>query len=186
MFENRSDEKQCLKKLFDLQMGKTPARAEKRLWMSGDHRWISIADMSAYDKYTGDTKEYLSDLAVKETGIKIVPKDTVIMSFKLTVGRTAITSEDIYTNEAIMAFIPRTKHFDLDYLRYALHFYDWTEGLQNAVKGVTLNKAIIGDAEFSIPPMALQKDFAAFVEQSDKSKYISSKVRRSLCLTKIL
>ncbi len=170
MFENRSDEKQCLKKLFDLQMGKTPARAEKRLWMSGDHRWISIADMSTYGKYTGDTKEYLSDLAVKETGIKIVPKDTVIMSFKLTVGRTAITSEDIYTNEAIMAFIPRTKHFDLDYLRYALHFYDWTEGLQNAVKGVTLNKAIIGDAKFSIPPIALQKDFAAFVEQSDKSK----------------
>ena len=170
MFDNRSAGKQRLKELFDLQMGKTPARAEKRLWMSGDHRWISIADMSTYGKYTGDTKEYLSDLAVKETGIKIVPKDTVIMSFKLSVGRTAITSEDIYTNEAIMAFIPKTNHFDLDYLRYALHFYDWTEGLQNAIKGVTLNKAIIGDAEFSVPPIALQKDFAAFVEQSDKSK----------------
>ena len=171
MFDTRSDKKECLKKLFNLQMGKTPARAEKRLWETGDHRWISIADMSTYGKYTGDTKEYLSDLAVRETGIKIVPKGTVIMSFKLTVGRTAITSEDIYTNEAIMAFIPKTDQFNLDYLRYALHYYDWTDGLQNAVKGVTLNKAIIGDAVFSIPAMELQNRFASFVERSDKSKF---------------
>ena len=171
MFDNRTDEREPLKKLFNLQMGKTPARAEKRLWATNDHRWISIADMSTYGKYTGDTKEYLSDIAVKETGIKIVPKDTVIMSFKLTVGRTAITSEDIYTNEAIMAFLPKSTKFDLDYLRYALHFYDWTEGIQNAVKGVTLNKAIIGDTAFSIPPMELQNEFAKFVAQSDKSKF---------------
>ena len=171
LFSKRSDETTLLRDAFDLQMGKTPARAEKRLWQSNDYKWISIADMSTYGKYTGDTKEYLSDLAVKETGIKVVPQNTVIMSFKLTIGRTAITSEDIYTNEAIMAFIQKRELFDLDYLRHALSYYDWSDGFQNAVKGVTLNKAIIGNAEFSIPPMELQKKFSLFVEQSDKSKF---------------
>lgn len=171
--EQFSDEQETilLKKAFELQMGKTPARAEKRLWQSSDHKWISIADMSTYNKYTADTKEYLSDLAVRETGIKIVPKNTVIMSFKLTIGRTAITSEDIYTNEAIMAFIPQKDIFDLEYLRHALSYYDWSGGLQNAVKGATLNKAIIGNVEFPVPSMERQRRFAEFVAQSDKSKF---------------
>ena len=171
MFKNHSDTKKVLKELFDLQMGKTPARAETKLWQSKDHKWISIADMSTYGKYTGETKEYISDIAVKESGIKIVPKNTVIMSFKLTIGRTAITSEDIYTNEAIMAFVPKQDLFNLDYLRHALSYFNWSGDLQNAVKGVTLNKAIIGNALFSVPPLEIQNQFSSFVEQSDKSKF---------------
>ena len=93
------------------------------------------------------------------------------MSFKLTIGRTAITSEDIYTNEAIMAFIPQKELFDLEYLRHALSYYDWSGGLQNAVKGATLNKAIIGNVEFPVPSMERQRHFAEFVAQSDKSKF---------------
>ena len=172
MFEDRTDiDKVLLKDAFDLQMGKTPARAESKLWQSEDHKWISIADMSTYGKYTGDTKEYLSDIAVKSTGIKIVPQNTVIMSFKLTIGRTAITSEDIYTNEAIMAFIPKRNLFDIDYLRFALHYFNWESNIQNAVKGATLNKAIIGDTEFGVPSLEEQLRFVEFVEQSDKSKF---------------
>ena len=173
MFKNHSDTKKVLKELFDLQMGKTPARAETKLWQSKDHKWISIADMSTYGKYTGETKEYISDIAVKESGIKIVPKNTVIMSFKLTIGRTAITSEDIYTNEAIMAFVPKQDLFNLDYLRHALSYFNWSGDLQNAVKGVTLNKAIIGNALFSVPPLEIQNQFSSFVEQSDKSKFVA-------------
>lgn len=171
MFSNEENyDKIKLNKAFDLQMGKTPPRADKKLWESNDYKWISIADMSTYGKYTRDTKEYLSAIAVEKTGIKPVPKNTVIMSFKLTIGRTAITSEDIFTNEAIMAFLPKTEYFDIDYLRFALQFHDWTDGMQNAVKGVTLNKAIIGETEFVIPPLEMQKKFAMFAEQCEKSK----------------
>lgn len=167
--------KTCLKlkmnKAFELQMGKTPARADSSLWKSADYKWISIADMSTYEKYTEDTKEYISDYAVSKTGIKIVPANTVIMSFKLTIGRTAITSEDIYTNEAIMAFIQKGDLFKVDYLRWALHFTDWISGVQNAVKGATLNKSIIGNMEIPVPSKALQNKFLEFAEQSDKSKF---------------
>ena len=167
--------KTCLKlkmnKVFDLQMGKTPARADSSLWQSEDQKWVSIADMSTYEKYTEDTKEYISDYAIGKTGMKIVPANTVIMSFKLTIGRTAITSEDIYTNEAIMAFIQKSDLFEVNYLRWALHFTDWLSGVQNAVKGSTLNKSIIGNMEISIPSKALQNKFLEFAEQSDKSKF---------------
>lgn len=173
MFQNEF--KTCLKlkmnKAFNLQMGKTPARADSSLWQSKDQKWVSIADMSTYEKYTEDTKEYISDYAIDKIGMKIVPANTVIMSFKLTIGRTAITSEDIYTNEAIMAFIQKSDLFEVDYLRWALHFTDWLSGVQNAVKGATLNKFIIGNMEIPIPSKALQNKFLGFAEQSDKSKF---------------
>ncbi len=160
-----------MNKAFELQMGKTPARADSSLWKSADQKWVSIADMSNYTKYTEDTKEYISDYAISKTGIKIVPANTVIMSFKLTIGRTAITSEDIYTNEAIMAFIQKSDLFEVDYLRWALHFTDWLSGVQNAVKGATLNKVIIGSMDIPVPSKTLQNKFLEFAEESDKSKF---------------
>ena len=93
-----------LEDIFDLQMGKTPSRNNSEYWNTCDNKWISIGDLTQAGKYITDTKEYLSDVAVKESGIKIIPANTVVMSFKLSIGKTAITSEDMYSNEAIMAF----------------------------------------------------------------------------------
>ena len=99
-----------LGEIFHLQMGKTPARANPSYWSDGHNDWVSIADLSSYGKYVGATKEKITDLAVQESGIKLVPPGTVIMSFKLSVGKTAITKEAVYTNEAIMAFVPTGKY----------------------------------------------------------------------------
>ena len=156
---------------YTLQMGKTPPRDLMKYWSAHDYRWISIADLSSYGKYTGDTKEYISQAAVDETGIKVTPKGTVIMSFKLTIGKTAITSEDIFTNEAIMAFIPRQSNISTDFLRYYLSIKDWSDEGKQAVKGVTLNKNSIGNATIIVPPAELQQQFSAFVQQTDKSKF---------------
>ena len=156
---------------YVLQMGKTPARDHLKYWSDADYRWVSIADLSSYGKYTGNTKEYISQSAVDETGIKVTPKETVIMSFKLTIGRTAITSEDIYTNEAIMSFLPKQDKIDIDFLRFYLSTKNWSEEGKQAVKGVTLNKNSIGNSTIIVPPMDQQKQFAVFVRQSDKSKF---------------
>ena len=156
---------------YTLQMGKTPSRAQMKYWSANDYRWISIADLSSYGKYTGDTKEYISQTAVDETGIKVTPKGTVIMSFKLTIGIAAITSEDIYTNEAIMAFIPRQSDISTDFLRYYLSVKDWSDEGKQAVKGTTLNKNSIGNATIIVPPAELQEQFVIFANQSDKSKF---------------
>lgn len=68
------------------------------------------------------------------------------MSFKLSIGKTAITAEDMYSNEAIMAF--HDKHVvDIlpEYLFYMFKFKNWDEGSNKAVMGKTLNKATFYD-----------------------------------------
>ncbi|MCM1498156.1 MAG: restriction endonuclease subunit S [Clostridium sp.] len=93
--------------LFDLQMGKTPDRKRSDYWNNGTENWISIADLGRNGKYINETKEKISKSAVENCGIKIIPQNTVVMSFKLSIGKVAITQRDMYSNEAIMAFHDR-------------------------------------------------------------------------------
>ena len=148
-----------LKDIFDLQMGKTPSRNNPDYWSTDGNRWISISDLTKARKYISVTKESLSDSAVKESGIKIIPRNTVVMSFKLSIGKTAITAEDMYSNEAIMAF--QDKHVvDLlpEYIFYLFKYRDWDEGSNKAVMGKTLNKATLSEMEIEICDISKQRE----------------------------
>ena len=163
--------------VFELQMGKTPDR--KRLdYFKGSHKWISIADISKSEKYISETKESLTDDAISSSGIKIIPKDTVIMSFKLTIGKTAITSNEMYSNEAIMAFLPNKKYeTDNSFLYHLFSNKNWSEGSNKAVKGITLNKASLSEMTILLPPLETQKQIAAVL---DKCTSLISKYKKIL------
>lgn len=167
-----------LDEIFDLQMGKTPSRNNADYWTDGQYDWVSIADLGSYQKYVEDTKERISALAVQESGIKSVPANTVIMSFKLSLGKTAITQEPVYTNEAIMAFIPTGKYAVLpDYFYYLFSAKDWTKGTNRAVMGTTLNKATLGAVSITVPPIDEQRKIAAIL---DKVSDLIAKRRQQL------
>ena len=81
-----------LEDAFILQMGKTPARERPEYW-NGNHKWVSIADLGKAGKFISETKEGLTDAGVSESGIKPVPKGTLMMSFKLSIGKVSIVEE---------------------------------------------------------------------------------------------
>lgn len=156
-----------LSQVFDLQMGKTPSRNIAEYW-GGDHKWVSIADIGNAGKYISETKECITDDGVSGSGIKVVPKGTVIMSFKLSIGKTAITSEDMYTNEAIMAFIDKGIYpVDPNYLYHLCYGTDWTAGTNKAVMGLTLNKATLSEKMINLPSVEEQKDIAEKLDEVD-------------------
>ena len=161
IFNKNEWKKVKLGDVFNLQMGKTPLRENKLYWNKGKYNWISISDMNFSEKYLFSTKEKISDIAIKESGIKLIPKNTVIMSFKLSIGKVKIVNEDIYSNEAIMAFIPKENFFiDKNFLYYCLKSLKWNEGINKAVKGLTLNKNLISQKEIFLPDLAIQKEIA--------------------------
>ena len=155
-----------LDEIFNLQMGKTPSRNNIDYWADGQYNWISIADLGTYQKYVGETKEKISALAIQESGIKCVPANTVIMSFKLSLGKTAITKNSVYTNEAIMAFIPTGRYAVLpDYFYYLFSARDWTKGTNRAVMGTTLNKATLSAISVEVPPLDEQRCIVATLDK---------------------
>ena len=148
--------------VFDLQMGKTPDRKNPE-YFGGNNVWVSIRDLG--DKEIADSNEHITDLAVCNTNIRKVKRGTVIMSFKLTVGKCGIAATDLYTNEAIMAFNTKESYdINSSFLYYYLQCYHWV-GSNKAVMGITLNKATISKQYISIPPQSTQ---LAIVSELDK------------------
>jgi type I restriction enzyme S subunit len=97
--------------ICDISIGKTPPRKEPQ-WFSSfpdGLKWVSIRDMGECGVFALDTSETLTHDAVKKFNVKKIPDNTLILSFKLTVGRVAITSGEMLTNEAIAHFIQKSE-----------------------------------------------------------------------------
>lgn len=155
--------------VFTLQMGKPPDRNKLSYFSKVGNKWISIADITKSDKFIKETKECITDVAVQESGIKKIPQNTVIMSFKLSIGKTAITTEECYSNEAIMAFLPNGLcDFDNNYLYHLFSSKNWSEGSNKAVKGITLNKESLSNVYIPLPPLETQQKIAVVLDKVQK------------------
>ena len=99
--------------VFEINIGKTPPRKEHEWFTesSEDNIWVSIADMGNCGVFISDSSEYLTDEAIKRFNIQMVEKDTILLSFKLTVGRVAIAATRLTTNEAIARFVIPQKYY---------------------------------------------------------------------------
>jgi type I restriction enzyme S subunit len=140
--------------ILDIGIGRTPPRKEFR-WFStspNDMKWISIKDLGNDGVYIYRTNEYLTKNAVETFNIPIIPKDTVVLSFKMTVGRVSITSEDMLSNEAIAHFkinnrIPITTEFLYLYLKsYQYDSLGTTSSIVTAI-----NSTMIKDMTIFMP-----------------------------------
>ncbi len=90
------------------------------------------------------------------------------MSFKLSLGKTAITAEDMYTNEAIMAFIDKKIYsIDQNYIYHLFSGMDWLQGSNKAVMGVTLNKATLSQKTIDIPDIEEQHKVSKVLDKLD-------------------
>ena len=155
-----------LEELFDLQMGKTPSRNTLEYWNTEDNKWIAIGDLSKCGKYICETKEYLSDQAVVDSGISLIPQNTVVMSFKLSIGKTAITKGEMYSNEAIMSFRDKAVvELIPDYIYYLFKAKDWDEGTNKAVMGKTLNKATLSKVRIQVCDVVKQREIVEILDK---------------------
>jgi type I restriction enzyme, S subunit len=151
-----------LKSYLDIGIGRTPPRKEHQ-WFSDnseDVKWISIKDLGNDGSYIFNTAEYLTHDAVEQFNIPIVPENTVLLSFKMTVGRVAITTEQMLSNEAIahFKFRPDTP-FTVEYLYLYLKNYQYALLGSTSSIVTSINSAMIKDMEIVIPHKTLISKF---------------------------
>lgn len=155
-----------LGQLCDIAIGGTPSRAEPRYWSSESEGfpWASISDLRS--RRVERTKEFISRAGVEKSNVKLARRGTVLMSFKLTIGRTAIAGRDLYTNEAIAAFHPKSD-LDNEFLFYWLPHLVGTAQTDQAVKGATLNKQKLLALAGMLPPLDEQRRISEVLRAMD-------------------
>jgi type I restriction enzyme S subunit len=150
--------------IVDFSAGRTPSRNDTSFWNSGDHAWVSIADMKDGQVLTA-TKETVSDKA-RERVFRSVPETpgTIIMSFKLTIGKIARLGIPAFHNEAIISIKPHLSDLD-PYLFKVLPQFARQGDTKGAIKGATLNRDSISNILLPLPPVAEQHRIVAKVDE---------------------
>lgn len=147
--------------LFDITVGKTPDRKIFEYFSNipeCNYPWISISDMRSASTFVFKTKEYLTFNAVNTCNVKIIPKNTVLVSFKLTVGQVAITTSDMCTNEAIAHFTTDNTTMR-EYIYLYLKKFQYSDLGNTSSIGTAVNSKIIKNMKIILPSSELLNRF---------------------------
>ena len=152
----------------DVTIGGTPSRKNPEFF-TGKNLWVSIAEMQG--QVITDTKEKITDEAVLASNVKLISAGTTLLSFKLSIGKTAIAGKDLYTNEAIAALIPKDREQILD--KYLYYIFKGKlidlESVGNKAFGKSLNSTYLREeVKIPVPPVPVQKAIIKECEKFDE------------------
>ena len=156
--------------ICDFYLGKTPPRANQQYWIPPAVPWVTISDMTQHGRIT-QTKEGVSSCAItKGVSGRISPKGTLLMSFKLTIGKVAILDCDATHNEAIISILPYCDSSKTmrNYLFETLPCLVGNAETSPAIMGDTLNKKTLGNLWIPLPPLEEQKRIVDKIEELRK------------------
>jgi len=147
---------------FDITIGRTPPRKETQ-WFSDrptGKKWISIKDMGNCGTFIYNTSEYLTDEAIEKFNIPIIPTNTTILSFKMTVGKLTITTEDMLSNEAIAHLkIKNDSNLTSEFIYLFLRDLNFNSLGSTSSIVTAINSTIIKGIDFIIPKDELMNSF---------------------------
>ena len=177
--------KNCAEKFFEITIGKTPPRTEKRCFTTGKNGipWVSIADMGSSGMFVLNTAENLTEDAIKQYNVKVIPKNTVLLSFKLTVGRVAIAPTDICTNEAIAHFKGR-RECEREYTYCYLKNFHYDELGSTSSISKAVNSKIIKAMPFIMPSEKLLKEYSSKTKDAFDLIICKQKIDNNLKITR--
>lgn len=142
--------------IVEVKIGGTPSRSNPEYFL-GTNLWVSIAEMNG--QVITDTKEKITDKGVEKSNVKLLPKGTTLLSFKLSIGKTAIAGEDLYTNEAIAGLVPKNKKVLNGYLFHLFNgkIIDLEKDGFNTF-GKSLNSSFLKEnVKIPLPPLDIQE-----------------------------
>lgn len=153
--------------LFDIGIGRTPPRKETH-WFSvnpNDVKWVSIKDMGTSGIFIDSTSEYLTQDAVERFSIPIIPDNTVMLSFKMTIGRLAISTEPMLSNEAIAHFkLKKNSNLYPEFLFLFLKTFRWEELGSTSSIVEAINSQMIKEMELTLPGKTKLSEFQMIIK----------------------
>jgi len=152
-----------LGELCEIAIGGTPSRKNSEYW-NGDNIWVSVAELNG--NIITDSKEKITNSGVSKSSTKLVKTGSILMSFKLSIGKMGIAGCDLYTNEAIVA-INSKEHVSQKYIYHYLS-YKQTFNATGAIGTGSLNMGSIAMIKIPVPSLEVQAEFVKFYEAKEQ------------------
>ena len=171
-----------LEEICDIKIGRTPPRRQPQ-WFNKSHgmRWVSIKDMGNTGKYISQTSEFLAADAIRQFTIPIIPAGTLLMSFKLTVGRLGFTEYDMCSNEAIAQLpIKDPDIVDKNYLYYYLKNFNFGSLSSTSSIATAVNSKTVKNISVNLPPLDQQKKIADILGSLDEEIELNRRMNETL------
>ncbi len=155
-----------------IKIGGTPSRNNKEYYTNANNLWVSISEMNS--NIIEDTKERINMLGVKQSNVKLIKKDTTLLSFKLSLGKTAIAGKDLYTNEAIAGLELENENKILNSYLFVLFNSKFIDlnilNESNKAFGKSVNsKFLREDVKIPLPPINIQQKIVDEIEYINKN-----------------
>ena len=171
---------------FDI--GGTPSRSVDEYYNEGNNLWCSVRDLNG--GYIYDTREKITDEGVKKSSVKLFSKGTILFSFKLSIGKTAIAGVPLYTNEAIAGILSKNSEIlNNKYLYHYLTINDFTKYGTGILGNGSLNKTSLSEIKIPIPSLAKQQEIVNYLDfiyektnKTSQSKIEELKTLNEYCL----
>ncbi|MXW11331.1 MAG: restriction endonuclease subunit S [Synechococcus sp. SB0662_bin_45] len=168
----------ALGELCRVSIGRTPRRNNPRYW-GGSHPWATIRDLN--DGTLVNTAEGITDAALDEVMPEPIEPNTLLFSFKLSIGKMAFAGRSMYHNEAIAALpVRNAKVLDREFLFYALKVKTHDIGANHAVLGKVLNKRKVEAIEIPLPPLNEQRRIVSILNRAAKIERLRAKAQERL------
>jgi restriction endonuclease S subunit len=166
--KSRSEMKN-LGEIVNFNIGGTPSRKESKYY-NGTNLWVAISDMN--NNIINDTKEKITELGIKNSSVKLIKKGSILMSFKLSIGKMAIAGTEMYCNEAIM-FFKHENNITNKYLYYWLLLNNKKiEKFANGGIGKGgLNKTTLANIIIPIPSLELQQHIINEIQKTESESF---------------
>ena len=138
----------------DTKSGGTPNRSNLEYWDSKDYRWLKTGEVQ--NNVILDTEEYISELGLKNSAAKIIPRDSVVMAMYGggTVSNVAYLACETTTNQACCNMICHTKEDAAFLFFHLLYYQEEIKRLANGGAQENLSQEIIAEQ-----PILLFEDY---------------------------
>ena len=152
-----------------IEIGGTPLRANKAFYANGTNVWVSVSELNG--NVIADSRERITDEAVRKSSVKLVKAGSVLMSFKLSIGKCALAGVDLYTNEAVAAINSRDPTTVLNkYIYYVLQTTDFATYGKGSIGNGSMNKKTLAQIPIIVPPVPIQESIIASLDELYRRK----------------
>ena len=152
-----------------IEIGGTPLRSNNAFYANGTNVWVSVSELNG--NVIMESRERITYEGVRKSSVKLVKQGSVLMSFKLTIGKCAIAGVDLYTNEAIAAINSTNSAYVRNkYIYYVMQTTDFTEYGKGSLGNGNMNKKSLSQIDIIVPPLFVQDDIIASMDELYKQK----------------